>query len=65
MSKFEKLVLVGCPWFFGMVLVVVALLNASEMETTNVLLVVCFGLICMSLFCVCSLLVKIVENKNN
>ena len=35
MSKFEKLVYVGCPWFFGMVLVVVALLNASEMETTN------------------------------
>jgi hypothetical protein len=31
MSKFEKLVYVGCPWFFGMVLVVVALLNASEM----------------------------------
>ena len=65
MSTFEKLVYVGCPWFFGMVLVVVALLNASEMETTNVLLVICSGLICMSLFCVCSLLVKIVENKKN
>ena len=65
MSKFEKLVYVGCPWFFGMVLVVVALLNASEMETANVLLVVCSGLICMSLFCVCSLLVKIIENKQN
>ena len=65
MSKFEKLVYVGCPWFFGMVLVVVALLNASEMETTNVLLQICSGLICMSLFCVCSLLVKIIENKKN
>ena len=62
MSKFEKLVYVGCPWFFGMVLVVVALLNASEMET-DVLLV--GGFICMSLFCVCSLLLKIVENKKN
>jgi len=65
MSKFEKLVYVGCPWFFGMVLVVVALLNASEMEDINVLLAICSGLICMSLFCVCSLLVKIVENKKN
>jgi len=65
MSKFEKLVYAGCPFFFGMVLVVVALLNASEMEDINVLLVICSGLICMSLFCVCSLLVKIVENKKN
>ena len=59
MSKFEKLVYVGCPWFFGMVLVVVALLNTSEMETVG------SGMICMSLFCVCSLLVKLVENKKN
>lgn len=65
MSKFEKLVYVGCPWFFGMVLVVVALLNVSEMETTNFVLMTSSGLICMSLFCVCSLLVKIVENKQN
>ena len=50
MSKFEKLVYAGCPFFFGMILVVVALLNASEMETTNALLVICSGLICMSPF---------------
>ena len=61
MSKFDKLALVGSPWFFGVVLIICGFIIQGD----EFLLLLCTGLICMSLFCVCSLLVKIVENKQN
>ena len=61
MSKLDKLALVGSPWFFGVVLIICAFIVRGD----EFLLLVCTGLICMSLFCVCSLLLKIIENKKN
>ena len=61
MSKFDKLALVGSPWVFGIGLIIVAFIVGGD----EFLLLACTGLICMSLFCVCSLLLKIVENKKN
>lgn len=68
MSKLEKLVYVGCPWFFGAVLIVCGLIirnNHNPEKTLYALMAICTGLICMSIYCACSILVKIVENKKD
>lgn len=66
MKKFEKLVYVGCPWFFGMVLIVCGLIIQGGTQTKLYgLLLICTGLICTSIYCVCSLLAKIVERKKD
>ncbi len=58
LTKFEKLVLVGCPWLFGVMYSVVAVVIASKKEG---IILGSVGVICISLFCVCVLLVKLVE----
>ena len=64
LSKFEKKVLVGCPWFFGITSVISGLYVASKnINSLHWLLMGSTGLICMSLYCVCALLVKIIESK--
>ncbi len=66
MKKFEKLVYVGCPWFFGVVLITCGLIVQSGTQTKlHGLLLICTGLICMSIYCVCSLLAKSIENKSD
>jgi len=66
MTKFEKLVYVGCPWFFGVVLIACGLIISTNPQAKlHGLLLKCTGLICMSFYCVCSILVKIVENKKD
>lgn len=62
MKNFERLVLVGIPWFFGIILLIAGILLSilSEQPSISTLLI-CTGLICMSLYCVCSLLAKIVQ----
>ena len=66
MKKFEKLVYVGCPWFFGAVLTVCGLIVQNGNQTKlDGLLLICTGLICMSIYCVCSILAKIIENKKD
>ena len=64
MTKFEKTVYVGCPWVFAMVMIVsgIYLGFASNYKFAG-FFAVGFGLICMSLYCVCALLVKLIETK--
>jgi hypothetical protein len=62
LTKFEKTVLIACPWFFGMVLIIAGISSAlTSAEKFIVLLLTASGLICMSLFCACVLLLKLVE----
>lgn len=60
-GKFEKVLLLGCPWVFGIILIAsgffVSRVNVGFLST----LLICSGLICVSLYCVCVLLAKIVE----
>jgi galactitol-specific phosphotransferase system IIC component len=62
MSKIEKLLNVGTPFFFGMVLIVCGLIMRSSPEKTlYALMAICTGFICLSICCVCSILIKILE----
>ena len=64
LSKFDKFVYVGCPWFFGVVLTTSGVfLPRTGDEKMYVLLLISAGLICVSLYCVCALLVKLIEKK--
>lgn len=64
MTKFEKLVYVGCPWLFGTVMVISGLyISFTKPAKLIGILMSGFGLICMSLYCICALLVKIIEAK--
>lgn len=60
LSKLEKITYVGCPWLFGVIYVIVALLTKSK-DTLATVIIGGTGLILISLFCVCSLLAKIVD----
>ena len=64
MTKFEKVVYIGCPWLFGTVLVIAGLRakTVAGGEVVSVLMIG-FGLICISLYCVCALLNKIFEKR--
>jgi hypothetical protein len=62
MSKIEKLVHVGCPFLFGMVLIICGLIMRSNPEKTlYVLMVICTGFVCLSICSVCAILVRILE----
>jgi len=64
MTKLEKVIYVGCPWFFGVVLIICGLLvKFVSQATLEGLMLICTGVICMSLCCLSSLLAKIVESK--
>lgn len=64
MTKIEKLVYVGCPWLFGMILVLCGIyLSFATIRKFIAFLAIGFGLICMSLYCVCALLAKMTEKK--
>lgn len=64
LTKLEKLVYVGCPWFFGIILVICGIVVSSMGKDTLIgMLLICSGLICMSLYCVSSLLAKVIEAK--
>ena len=66
MTKFEKLTLVGAPWFFGIVMTVCgAIVQIAAPDRLHGMLLICSGLICMSIYCVCSLLAKIIESKGD
>ena len=64
LTKLERLIFLGCPWLFGMVMVIsgIALRRSSTDKLLSILLV-CSGLVCMSLYCVCALIVKIIEKR--
>ena len=64
LTKFEKLSYVGGPWFFGIVLILCGLyMSKISADKFHALLIICIGLICMALYCVCGLLAKIVESR--
>ena len=63
LNKVERITYVGCPWFFSMVLlvcgIIVSYFASASLQGTILL---CAGLICMSLYCVCALLSKLLNN---
>ena len=64
LTKFEKLVYVGCPWFFSVVMIVCGIIVTKiNPKILDGVLLMCSGLICMSLFCVCALLAKIITSR--
>ena len=64
LTKIEKLVYVGCSWFFGMVMIISGMITsrANPLSLHGVILI-CSGLICMSLYCVCALIAKSTDEK--
>ena len=60
LSRFEKIVYVGCPWLFGVVFILVGLLAEFAHPFTK-MLCTGFGLLFISLYCICALLAKIAE----
>ncbi len=66
MSKVEKLVNVGTPFLFGMVLIFGGLIMGKNPEKIlYALMAICTGFICLSIASVCSILVRILENKKD
>lgn len=62
LTKFEKIVLVGSPWFFGVVSIASGLYTAYNNGAKLIsLLLIVTGFICISLYCIASLLAKILE----
>lgn len=64
MSRLEKIIYVGCPFIFGIVMIIggIYLRFKSSYNFAGVF-AVGFGLICISLYCICALLVKLIEKK--
>jgi predicted benzoate:H+ symporter BenE len=77
LTPLEKTVYVGAPWVFGVVLtlsgIVATLSNiVSTVPRTEQVIatsqlhgiaLICSGLICTSLFCLCSIVIKNMETK--
>lgn len=62
LSKIDKVVYVGMPWFFGMVLVVTGgLFSNAHPEKLQGIILISAGLICVSMYCVAALLAKVVQ----
>ena len=61
LTKFEKAVYVGIPWALGMILIICGIISkgAASMRV----LAMCTGFICMSLWCLCSLVAKVVQAR--
>lgn len=65
LSKMDKLVYVGAPWFFGVILTVLGIyVSKIAPEKLHGIIMICTGLVCVSLYCVCALLSKIAEKDN-
>lgn len=67
MSKIEKLVIAGSPFFFGMVLLIGGLIMriSGPEQRVYALMAICTGFICLSIASVCVILVKILEGKKD
>jgi len=62
LTRIEKFMLVGCPWFFGTILIVVQIFGVSRgANPLYTLILIPTGLILISIYCVCALLVKLIE----
>ena len=64
LSKMERFSYVGSPWFFGMVLTVCGIIISFMRPTAfQGIMLVCAGLVCVSIYCVCALLARILEKE--
>ena len=62
LTKNEKKVYISAPWFFGMVMIVCGTyISFSKPEMPQAITLISSGLICFSIYCVCALLVKLIE----
>lgn len=61
LSRIERLTWVGCPWLFGAVYIVVGLILPAGGEPVVKTLMIGLGLLFMCLYCIASLLAKLVE----
>ena len=62
LKSHEKFSYLWAPWIFALVLTIFGIIvNSSNPAGLHGVLLICSGLICMSLFSVCSLLVKSLE----
>jgi uncharacterized membrane protein YesL len=64
LTKFEKINYIGGPFLFGIVLIVCGIIiTNTNPGVVHGILLICTGLLCMSLYCVCALLAKIVAAR--
>ncbi|MFC1658714.1 hypothetical protein ACFL1D_04935 [Candidatus Omnitrophota bacterium] len=62
LTRVEKILYAGLPWFFGTVMLVSGILvNNVDPVSINGVILACAGLLCMSLYCICVLLLKLIE----
>jgi len=63
LKKSEKLSYVGGPFLFSIVLIICGIIvSKAAPERLHGIVLICSGLICMSLYCVCGLLAKMVDS---
>ena len=64
LTKPERKTYVGCPWFFGMVMIVCGTyVSFFKPQMPQAIILISSGLICLSIYCICALLVKLIESK--
>jgi hypothetical protein len=64
MRKVEKAFYIGGPWFFGIVLIISALVVGRNPDTIiPELMLFCSGLVCTSIYCVCALMYRLIEEN--
>lgn len=64
LSRFEKIVYMGCPWLFGVVAIAGGgILTVTRPHELQGVILASSGLICMSLVCVCALLARLVGSR--
>ena len=62
LRKIDKIVLVNCPLFFGLVLLLTAIMiSRHQAGTIHELIMISSGLICVSIYCISSLLVRLIQ----
>ncbi|MFH1654518.1 MAG: hypothetical protein ABIE74_10775 [Pseudomonadota bacterium] len=65
LSKHDKLIYLGAPWLFGIVLILAGIVvSYTNPYRLHGMLMVCTGMICMSIYCVCGLITKATGRKD-
>ncbi|MCF7916463.1 MAG: hypothetical protein K9L61_01640 [Candidatus Omnitrophica bacterium] len=64
LTKFEKIVIVGSPWFFGVILIASGLYSSYKSGSSLAnLLITLTGLICICFYCIAFLLARMIEKQ--
>ncbi len=62
LRKIDRIVLVNCPLFFGLVLLLSAIMISKYQKgTIHEIIMIASGLVCVSIYCLTSLLAKLIE----